>query len=116
MQKLTIILFFISIQLCYPQSWENISKLGKQVGEPSGFMTDGENLYLMSYYNSDLILTKSTDKGKTWFTQYQVNTNVEFGQLHSVRHAVLVDKNYNMQYLLTAVALQKALMVVKHSR
>lgn len=94
MQKLTIILFFISIQLCYPQSWENISKLGYQAGGPSGFMTDGENLYLMSYYKADLVLTKSTDKGKTWFTQYQVNTDIEFGQLHSVRYAVLADKSY----------------------
>lgn len=94
MIKLLLILNIIFTLTLYSQEWENISRLNENIGGPSGFLSDGKNLYLISYYETDLVLNKSTDKGQSWFEQYRVETRSKFGTIYRARNAVLTDKDY----------------------
>jgi|GEM_PF-3222707 len=94
MKTLTLLIILLLTYTLYPQQWENVSRLNENIGGPSGFMSDGKNLYLISYYETDLVLNKSTDKGQSWFEQYRVETRSKFGTIYRARNAVLTDKDY----------------------
>lgn len=94
MRKLILIISMLLTLTLYSQEWENISRLNENIGGPSGFLSDGKNLYLISYYETDLVLNKSTDKGQSWFEQYRVETRSKFGTIYRARNAVLTDKDY----------------------
>ena len=94
MRKLVLIMSIPFTLTLYSQKWENVSSLNENIGQPNGFMCDGKNLLLMSYSDTYMILTKSTDKGKTWFEQYKVETEETFGDLLLVRNSILIDKDY----------------------
>lgn len=94
MKTISIILSIIFSLTIYSQEWKNISMLNENIGGPSGFMSDGENLLLMSYFDTDMVLNKSTDKGQSWFEQYRVETWSTFGTIYRARNAVLTDKDY----------------------
>lgn len=94
MRKLILIISMLLTLTLYSQKWENVSSLNENIGQPNGFMCDGKNLLLMSYSDTYMILTKSTDKGKTWFEQYKVETEETFGDLLLVRNSILIDKDY----------------------
>lgn len=94
MKTLTFLIILLLTNTLFTKQWENISRLNENIGGPSGFMSDGENLFLISYYETDLVLNKSTDKGQSWFEQYRVETRSKFGTIYRARNAVLTDKDY----------------------
>lgn len=94
MKPYLIIIFVLFANIVNAQSWKNVSVLGDTIGQPEALMTDGNNLYMISYNNKEMVLTKSTDKGFSWFTQYRKDTYTEFGNILLVRNAVLVDSTY----------------------
>lgn len=93
MKTILLILLFITYTT-YSQKWENVSSLNENIGQPNGFMSDGVNLLLMSYSDTYMVLTKSTDKGKTWFEHYKVETREAFGDLLLVRNSILIERDY----------------------
>lgn len=94
MKILTLLIIILITTTLYSKEWKNISRLNENIGGPSGFMSDGENLLLMSFFETDMVLSKSTDKGQTWFEQYRVETRSKFGTIYRARNAVITDKEY----------------------